>query len=134
MQTLFHSYDYTSLVTVLAVFITLYFMGRVGLNRGKMKVNAPKTSGNEAWEILNRIHLNTIEQMILFLPSLWLAAVYSSDRLAAGIGAVWLVGRLVYSYLYLKNPKKRGPGMLMTGLPTIALAVIALYQIVKGLR
>jgi len=133
MNNLFHSFEYTSLVTILAIVITMFFMFRVGFAREKYNVSSPKMEGNEAWEILCRIHLNTVEQIVLFLPALWLAAFYSSDKWAAGIGTVWLVGRLLYSYLFISTPKKRGPGMMLTFLPTAVLAGIALFQIVRGM-
>lgn len=126
-------YEYTSLVTILAILITIFFMVRTGLNRGKLKVFAPKTAGQETWERYFRVHCNTVEQMVIFLPALWLAAVYSSDQWAGGIGAVWLVGRLVYSHLYIKAPKSRGPGMMLTLFPTVILAGIALFHIVEGM-
>lgn len=126
-------YEYTALVTILAIIITLFFMFRTGLNRGKLKVNAPKMSGDETWERICRVHSNTVEQMVIFLPALWLAAFYSSDEWAAGLGAIWLVGRLVYSHQYLKLPKSRGSGVMMTVLPTAVLAGIALFHIIRGM-
>ncbi|MCH7805852.1 MAG: MAPEG family protein [Proteobacteria bacterium] len=133
MNNLVLSFEYTSLVTIVTIFITLFFMFRTGSNRGKLKVFAPKTVGQDTWERYFRVHCNTVEQMVIFLPALWLAAVYSSDQWAGGIGAVWLVGRLLYSYQYIKAPKSRGPGMLLTLLPTVILAGIALFHIVKGM-
>ena len=133
MENLFLSYEYTTLVTILAIIINLYFMFRTGLNRLKLKVNAPKTVGNETWERYFRVHANTVEQMVMFMPALWLAAIYSSDKLAAGIGTVWLVGRLIYSYNYISNPKSRAPGMLMTFGATAILGGIALYHIASGM-
>ncbi len=133
MDTLFLSYEYTALVTILAIIINLYFMFRTGLNRLKLKVNAPKTVGNETWERYFRVHANTVEQMVMFMPALWLAAIYSSDQWAAGIGVVWLVGRLIYSYNYISNPKSRAPGMLMTFGSTVVLAGITLSHVVIGM-
>ena len=133
MEKLFLSFEYTALVTVLAIIINLFFMFRTGLNRPKFKIDAPKTVGNETWERYFRVHANTVEQMVMFMPALWLAAFYSSDELAAGIGAIWLVGRLIYSYNYISKPKTRAPGMLMTFGATAALGGIALYHIVLGM-
>lgn len=133
MDSFFASYEYTALVTILAIFVTVYFSFRTGMNRGKFKVNAPKISGDDTWERYFRVHANTVEQMVIFLPALWLAAVYSTDKWAAGIGAVWLVGRLLYSFLYIKEPKTRAPGMFLTIIPTITLAGVALFHIVKGI-
>lgn len=70
MDTLFLSYEYTALVTILAIIINQFFMFRTGLNRLKFKVNAPKTIGNETWERYFRVHANTVEQMVMFIPAL----------------------------------------------------------------
>ncbi len=133
MEILSSNFEYTALITILAVLITIFFMVRTGANRGKLKVFAPKTEGDETWERYFRVHANTVEQMVIFLPALWLAAFYFSDQWAGGIGAVWLIGRLVYSHLYIKAPKSRGPGMMMTFGPTAILGGIALFQIIKGM-
>ncbi len=133
MDKLIVSFEYTTLVTVLAIIITLVFMFRTGLSRGKFKINAPKTVGNDTWERYFRVHANTVEQIVLFFPALWLAAFYSSDEWAAGIGVVWLIGRLIYSYNYIKQPTTRAPGMLMTFGSTAILAGIVLFHVVKGM-
>ncbi|MHA1544571.1 MAG: MAPEG family protein [Alphaproteobacteria bacterium] len=126
-------YEYTALVTILAIIVTLFFMFRTGLNRGKYKIKAPKMSGNETWERICRVHGNTVEQMVIFLPALWLAALTGGDKLAAAVGLVWPIARLFYSKLYLSNPKGRGPGILLTILPTAALAGIAAFHVIKGI-
>ena len=133
MPDIFNSYEYTALVTIFAIMINLFFMFRTGRDRLKYKVNAPKTVGDETWERYFRIHANTVEQMVMFLPALWLAAIYSSDQWAAGIGVIWLVGRLFYSYSYVSKPSSRAPGMLMTFGSTAILGGIALFHIIKGM-
>lgn len=123
---------WTLLVSVLALSLLVYFTGRVGGSRGKLGVSAPAMTGDERWECLSRVQMNTVEQMVLFLPALWLAAPFIGDRYAAALGAVWIVGRLVYSNAYLNNPKKRGLGMTMTFAPTVVLLVAALVRAVIG--
>ena len=126
-------YEYTALVTLLAIILILVFMFRVGLGRGKYKVDAPKMSGEETWDKLFRIHANSVEQAVLFFPALWLAALTAGDTMAAGIGAVWIFGRIVYYLGYLKTPKNRGPGMIMTFGTTATLAGIALFHVIRAL-
>lgn len=126
-------YEYTSIVTILTIFLVIGFMFRTGLGRGKYKVNAPAMSGEKTWDKLFRIHANTVEQAVIFFPALWLAAVTAGDTIAAGIGAIWLLGRIIYYVSYLKDPKTRGPGMLMTFGSTAVLAGIALFYIVRGM-
>ena len=117
------------LVTLLAVLQTLAFGNRVGMMRREIK--APAMTGSEAFERANRIHLNTVEQLVLFLPSLWLALPVLHDNIAAGIGALWILGRLLYSRGYMQDPAKRGPGMWLTFLSTAVLCVAAMVGAVS---
>jgi glutathione S-transferase len=91
-----------AIVTILA--ILLYFvMGlRVGQGRSKYDVPAPATSGNADFERLFRVHANTLEWLPIFLPALWLFAIYWNDLVAAGLGVVWIIGR----YLYMTGTRK----------------------------
>ena len=116
--------EFTPLVTLLAVFLTLFLSMKVGGMR--RDVPAPAITGNEAFERANRVHLNTVEQLVLFLPSLWLALPALGDHYAAGLGGVWLVGRILYARAYTKDPKTRGQGMMLTVLATLALWIAAL--------
>jgi glutathione S-transferase len=65
--------------------------------------------------------MNTLEWMPIFLPSLWLFAVNISDAVAAAIGMVWIIGRIVYLIGYSKAAAKRGPGFFIQGIAAIAL-------------
>ncbi len=116
--------EFTPLVTLLAVFLTLFLSMKVGGLR--KDVPAPAVTGSEAFERANRVHLNTVEQLVLFLPSLWLALPALGDQYAAGLGGVWLVGRILYARAYTKDPKTRGQGMMLTFLSTLALWIAAL--------
>ncbi len=117
-------YVYTGLAQLGIVMVAIFFMIRVGSTRKKLGVVSPATSGNETWECLSRVHMNTIEQMVLFVPLMWLAAVLGNDVWAGGAGALWIVGRLVYSHLYIKRPASRGPGVMMTFAALLTVLVI----------
>ncbi len=116
--------DSVALVTLLAVFLTLYFSNAVGKLRKEVK--APATTGNETFERAFRVHANTVEQLVLFLPSLWLATPALPENIAAGIGAVWLVGRILFAKGYMEEPSKRSTGMWLTFLSTAALWLAAM--------
>ena len=122
----------TALVTVIALLLTFFFSLRVGSMRPKKHIDAPATTGDEEFERAFRVHYNTVEQLVIFLPLLWLATSVLGDLWAAASGAVWIVGRLLYSSAYMKNPASRAPGMALTMLPTAVLAVAALWGIVKA--
>lgn len=112
---------YVALVTVLALIEFLIFGGLVGRARGKYGVAAPATAGNELFERYFRVQMNTLEQLVLFLPSLWVFASYVSPLSAAGLGVVFIVGRAIYAASYIRDPKSRGLGFALTALPTLAL-------------
>ncbi|MFN3232982.1 MAG: MAPEG family protein [Alphaproteobacteria bacterium] len=122
----------TALVTVAMVFFTFYLGGRVGLLRGKTGVAAPATTGDPIFERAYRIHYNTIENLVLVLPLLWLAVGVVGDLWAGLAGMLWLLGRVVYAMAYMKDPEKRGPGMLMTMAAMIILAGIVTVGAVQG--
>ena len=105
------------LVSLLALIEYIVFGARVGFARGRTGIKAPATTGNEEFERHFRVHYNTIEQLILFLPGMWIFGYYVGAYWAAGIGVVYLVGRLVYGLSYVKDPDTRGTGMLLSVVP-----------------
>jgi glutathione S-transferase len=124
---------WVELVTVLAVLQCLVFSFLSGGAREKFKVEAPATTGNEIYERRNRVHLNTIEQLMIWLPSLWIAAHYSNPNRIAAIGAVFLIGRVFYYTGYVKDPKKRGAGFGISFLSVAALLIYALVDVIRAL-
>ncbi len=119
-------------VALLAVLQYIVFGFLVGRARGKYGVVAPAVSGNAMFERHLRVQMNTLEQLVAFLPALWIAAQYWSNALVAGIGAVYLLGRLLYWRAYIADPGKRGPGFLLTLAATSTLLVLGLIGV--GLR
>ena len=103
-------YHYTALVTLLAVLFYFYTSTRVARARYKYSVKLPAISGNEDFERIFRVQMNTLEWLPIFLPSLWLFAIYISDWIAGIIGLVWIAGRIVYMIGYSKSVPQRGPG------------------------
>ena len=124
---------FTALVTVAALVLTFVLSLRVGNMRRKHGVNAPASTGHPEFEAANRIHQNTIEQLVLFLPVLWLALYVLGDAITGLIGAVWIIGRIVYANAYARDPATRGPGMGITMLPTVVLLLASLWGILQGI-
>lgn len=108
-------------VMMLAVLEYYAFGIAVGAARGRYKVPAPATSGQPDFERVYRVQMNTLEQMMVFLPSLWTFAVFVSATWAAGLGLVYVVGRVIYFFGYSKDAKKRGLGFIIGALPTMVL-------------
>ena len=123
-------YHYTALITILSLLLYWGLAALVGRARGKYKISAPAISGNADFERVFRVHQNTLESLAMHLPALWLFAIYVSDLWAAALGAVWIVGRIVYTQGYIAAAKKRGPGMLISIAATTVLLLGDLVEIV----
>jgi glutathione S-transferase len=121
-------------VTVLTVFLGLYTMVLVGRMRGKHGVQAPAVTGAPEFERAFRVQMNTLEQVVLFLPLLWLATIYPvvSGYLAPGFGLLWLIGRVMYSQGYMAEAAKRSSGFLIAGIALLGLLVLSLVGIVHA--
>ncbi|MBR0736798.1 MAPEG family protein [Bradyrhizobium liaoningense] len=114
-------YHLTALVTLLA--IAFYFFTTINVSRSRTKtgIKVPATLGHPDFERAFRIQMNTLEWMPIFLPALWLFAINIGDAIAAGLGAVWIIGRVVYFVGYSKAAAKRGPGFAIQALAAMAL-------------
>ncbi len=127
------SQPYTAAVTLIALALYFLIVGSVAKARAQYGVKAPAVTGNENFERAYRIQMNTLEQMALFLPALWLYAGYVSDRGAAVGGLIWVVGRVIYALAYTRDPASRGPGAMITLLASVGLWLGAAYGVVRAL-
>ena len=123
-------FHYTALVTCLAILFYFFTSIQVSKARIAFDIKVPATSGNLDFERVFRVQMNTLEWMPIFLPSLWLFAIYISDGLAAAIGLVWIAGRILYMTGYSQAAKKRGPGFGIQAGAAILLWLGALGAIV----
>ena len=123
-------YHLTALVTLLALAFYFFTCVNVSRSRSRTGVKVPAMSGHPDFERAFRIQMNTLEWMPIFLPALWLFAIYISDAIAAGIGAVWIIGRIVYFIGYSQAAAKRGPGFGIQALAAMALWAGALGAVV----
>jgi glutathione S-transferase len=121
----------TAAVTLLAVLISLAFAIGVGRARRRAGIDAPAMSGAPDLERALRIQGNTVEQFVIFLPSLWLAALYFQGWWAPILGLIWCLGRVIYAFVY-GDHKARFPGFALTIFPTIILWVLAAIGIVQA--
>jgi glutathione S-transferase len=125
--------NWTALMTLLAVVFYFYTGLRVGSARQKYGIKAPAITGHPDFERAFRVQMNTLEWMPIFLPALWLFAVYVGDIAAAAIGVVWIVGRFLYLTGYSEAAAKRGRGFGIQALACGTLWVGALVGIVTRL-
>ena len=100
------AYLYTAFITLLTVALLFAVTFNVGRARGKYQIKAPAVLGHEMFERAYRIQLNTIENVLMFLPALWLYAIFIGDKGAGDSGMIWLLGRIWYAIAYQNNPAK----------------------------
>lgn len=123
----------TALATLLAVLLYAYLGFAVSRARARSGVKAPSMVGDPAFERAVRVQANTLEWMPIFLPALWLAALYVSDAGAAAVGVVWIAGRALYARDYLEAAEKRGRGFTIQAVAATVLWVAAVVGVVKAL-
>jgi glutathione S-transferase len=125
--------DLTALVTLIALLEYMFFTLRVGLGRQKFGVPAPAVSGDPEWERLFRVQQNTLEQLMIFLPALWIFSTFVSSRIGAGIGVLFLIGRILYFVGYVRKPEGRTVGFLMGFFANAALILGSLAGVIYSL-
>ncbi|MDB5578280.1 MAG: hypothetical protein JWR80_3456 [Bradyrhizobium sp.] len=129
-------YHLTALVTCLA--IALYFFTTIQVSKARTAfgIKVPATSGHPDFERVFRVQMNTLEWMPIFLPSLWLFAIYIGDLYAALLGLIWIAGRILYLIGYSQAAAKRGPGFAVQALAGVLLWAGSLgaivWRIVQG--
>jgi glutathione S-transferase len=127
----------SAVVTLLAIVLYFYMSVRVGQMREKHGVKAPATTGHPEFERAFRVHYNTLESLVVFLPLLWLAALYFTPAfpmlswLPAALGLVWVVGRVFYMTGYMADPDKRGLGFGIASIAQLLLLILAIAGIVR---
>jgi len=109
------------LVIALALLEFFVFLNAVGRARHTYQVPAPATGGHEMFERYFRVQMNTIEQLVIFIPSILLFALYVHALIAAALGALFIIGRWLYFVGYVKDPKRRGTGFLVSVIPNSLL-------------
>jgi len=70
---------------------------------------------------------------VLFIPALWLFALYVSPRWGALVGLVWIAGRAYYAVSYLRDAEARGPGFLIGGISALVLLIGGLIGVVAAI-
>ena len=119
--------ELVAVVTTLVVLEYFVFIMLVGMARGKSGIQAPATTGDPLLERTIRVQMNTLEQLAIVIPSMWLFGLYVSGTYAAGLGLVFAIARIIYYRGYVADPSKRAVGFGIGFLATLALLLGALY-------
>jgi glutathione S-transferase len=133
---IFVMFHFTALVTCLAIALYFFTSIRVAKARAAFGIKAPAITGHADFERVFRVQMNTLEWMPIFLPSLWLFAIYISDPIAAVIGLVWIAGRILYMTGYSQAADKRGRGFgiqaMATGILWLGALGAIIWRLVHG--
>jgi glutathione S-transferase len=119
------------IIAMLAVLQYLAFGALVGRARGEHGIAAPAVTGSEPFERAYRVQMNTLELLVAFIPALYVCARYWPAPYVAVLGAVYLVGRLVYRQAYVAA-KPRTLGYTLSIGPVAILVLAALVPALLG--
>lgn len=125
------NYHYTQAATLLALLLYAGVSYNTATARGRYKVKAPAVTGNEHFERAYRVQMNTLEQLAFFLPSMWLYAATLNDIGAAVGGLIWVVGRLIYAFSYIRAPATRSTGFTIALVAASGLFLGAVYGVIR---
>lgn len=115
--------DAVVIVTVLALLQFIWFGYEVGIMRARHQCKAPAVTGAPEFERMFRVQQNTMEQLVIFLPALWLFGSMVEPLWAAGLGVFYLVGRTIYRISYVRDPRSRSMGFMLTYVPTLIMLI-----------
>ncbi|MCC6915114.1 MAG: MAPEG family protein [Rhodospirillaceae bacterium] len=119
------SHPYTAIVLCLGLIVYIWTMLRVGRARAQFKINAPVMTGPVEFERVLRVHGNTLEQLVIFVPALALFAAAWGDSPAALLGVFWPIGRVIYAVRYYAGVN-RSLGFGLSFIATMVMLVGAL--------
>ncbi len=120
------SHALVAIVTLLSLLVYVWMILRIPGARRRTGIDAPAMTGDPELERHIRVQANTVEWLVIYLPALWLFAIYWNDLVAAALGVIWMIGRIVYALGYAADPKKRELGFIIQALATAVLVFGAL--------
>ncbi len=123
----------TALVTLGALILFIGAGTAVGVGRHRFGIKAPAMTGHDTFERLVRAHMNTLEQLVVFIPALWLSALYWNEMISVWLGVAWIVMRVAYIVLYVKSPDKRGLAFTLGSLVNAGLVIGAAAGVIGSL-
>jgi uncharacterized membrane protein YecN with MAPEG domain len=123
---------WVSVVILLAILEYLVMGAFVGLARGWYGVNAPATTGHPKFERWFRVHQNSLEMLIAFIPAMGLFGWRVSSTWAVGIGLVFVAARILYAVQYIHEPRSREIGAGLSFVTVLVLVIGALWGAIRA--
>ena len=124
--------EYVVLVVLISLVEYIVFGILVGRARAKYNCPAPAITGDPMFERYYRVHINTSEQLLVFVPAIVIYGIYGNPVVAAAVGLVFPISRIVYLQAYLSDPAKRGRGFLPGFLAIVYLIGGGLVGIIES--
>ena len=118
---------YTAIVTMLTVLLFFWMGMQVGRMRAKHGIKAPAMTGHDEFERAVRVHMNTLEGAMAFLPALWVAEIWFGGWIPPVAGFVWVIGRTIYMLGYMAAPEKRETGFIIQAVALVALVILSIW-------
>jgi glutathione S-transferase len=121
-------FGYVALVVATTFFLNIWQMSKVGAMRKKYNIQYPimYSDKHPEFNCAQRVHQNTLENMPFLLTNMIVAGL-SKPVWAGTLGALWIVGRVIYSIGYYSgDPPKRMPGFIIG---ILALALLTFLSI-----
>jgi glutathione S-transferase len=123
--------EFTALVTIAALIEYGVFSLLVAAARARTGVKAPAITGHPEFERYFRVQQNTLERLIIFIPSLWIYSYYNGQKVAALLGMVFILARAAYCAVYVRAPDKRS---LTFGVGEIANTALMVGAVIGAVR
>jgi glutathione S-transferase len=117
-------------ITIGALIEYMVLGALVGRMREKTGIAAPATTGDPIFERYFRVHQNTLEALVIFIPGLWLFAQYVSLTAAILLGVVFIGARAYYAVSYIRDPAARTIGAIVTFAVNAILVVGSLLGLI----
>ena len=115
--------SFLALVTLANLALLQFVAFQCGTMRGKHQVPPGTTVGPEEFNRHYRAQANLMENLLVFLPSVWLLGYYGDARLAGVVGTVFLLARVAYHRAYISEPTTRLKAFLV-GIACSAVALL----------
>ena len=120
----------TAWTTIASLLMYIWVFMNAAKARSTHKIQAPTMDGPLEFLSVMRVQANTVEQLVLFLPLLWICSFFMSDMIAASLGAVWVLGRIVYALGYYQAPNKRTLGFGLSSLASASLLIASIVGLI----
>jgi len=116
------------LLAVLQYVVTGLIVGRA---RAWYGVAAPACVGHPKFERWFRVHQNSLEMLIAFIPALWLFGWWVSPTWGVAVGLVFVAARIIYTAQYVAEPRTRQFGAGLSFAAVLVLVIGGLVGLVR---